>query len=89
MIDFTFVLLIAFSLMLFVIVFAKWGPITEGITYIVGFGYFFIGLHYIIDGLSEVSTFLSSSIGCTLWGFGLILLIRTSLLGMETTNDLI
>jgi hypothetical protein len=76
MIDFRYVLIVVFTLMIFVIAFSEKSAISKAMLYIASFGFFFLGLDLMINGIVEVSIFLSSSVGIVLWAFGIINLIR-------------
>jgi len=83
MIDFRFILLLVFALFYLIIVNREEDPINNALMYISGFGFFFVGLDIIINGISDVSSFLSVSSGIVFWALGIITLLRTPLMQIE------
>jgi len=53
--------------------------ISKGMVYMSGFGFFFIAMDILINGLPEISTFLVTTIGIVLWGFGAYLILVPTL----------
>ena len=83
-IDFRFILIIAATLMLiFISLFESKNSILEGMTYITGFLFFFIGLDIMINGIPQVSDFMKVSSSIVFWGIGITVLIVTSTSSIE------
>lgn len=85
MINFLYVLLPLFFVMLFMGIFFREREegLSQALLYFSGIGIFLIGLYIIINGVPDVSHFLAESTGIIFWGIGGYAFYRASLAEME------